>query len=246
MPTLHVIRDGAHDGPTNMARDEHLLHGDALRPAALRIYAWSPPTISLGYFQSFDEVARLPEDVRGLPVVRRTTGGGAILHDREITYCLVLDDTIAIAKRAPTDLYRLVHSCWRDVLSADGMQSEFAPDDFPLPAPRGGPFFCFEKPGRTDLMIGDRKLLGSAQRRIPGRVLQHGSLLLAQRYASHPGVGVHGADEARVRRWTDRFAAALAGALALTALPATLSEASLADVARRRDIYAGNEWNRRR
>ncbi len=123
MANLHVFRDGAHDGPTNMARDEHLLYSNAFRPASLRIYGWSPPTISLGYFQSIAEVGKLPEDVRSLAVVRRTTGGGAILHDREITYCLVVDDSIPIARRAPAELYRVVHECWRKVLAADGRVS---------------------------------------------------------------------------------------------------------------------------
>ena len=150
-----------------MARDEHLLYSDTFRPAALRIYGWTPPTISLGCFQSYARVAELEGDARDLPVVRRATGGGAILHDREITYCLVVDDSIAIAHEAPAALYRFVHEVWCDVITADGLAAEMTPDHFPFPSPRSGPFFCFEKPGRTDLIVGDQKLLGSAQRRIP-------------------------------------------------------------------------------
>jgi lipoate-protein ligase A len=243
---LHTLLDPALDGPTNMARDEHLLACDDWRPAALRLYAWTPPTLSLGYFQRFDDVARLPEDVRGLPVVRRTTGGGAILHDLEVTYCLVLDDSIPLARQGPVALYELAHRCWRDALAPDGLHAELAPDDFPLPTPRSGPFFCFQKPGRTDLVIAGRKLLGSAQRRIDGRVLQHGSLMLGQRFRSHPGADLGAPPVETVARWNNRFVTALAAALALTPRLAAWTDARLADVAARCEKYASETWTRRR
>ena len=243
---LHILRDAALDGPTNMARDEHLLRSVALRPAALRLYAWTPPTISLGYFQRYADVAALPPDVRDLPVVRRLTGGGAILHDLEVTYCLVLDDTIPLTQQAPVALYQLVHNCWRAALSASSPPVEMAPDHFPMPTPRTGPFFCFAKPGRTDLMVGEQKLLGSAQRRMPGRVLQHGSLLLAQRFASHPGANLGAPPEATVQAWCSTFLARLADALELKPDHAEWNSVQLADVAERRAKYAGDTWTRLR
>jgi lipoate-protein ligase A len=229
-----------------MARDECLLHADRLRPAAVRIYAWTPPTISLGYFQRHAALRDLPDELRPLAVVRRTTGGGAILHDREVTYALVLDDSVPLAAQSPTALYRAVHACWRDALAADGPSSELAPDDFPLPTPRTGPFFCFQKPGQTDLIVGDRKLLGSAQRRIPGRVLQHGSLLLAQRFAAHPGANLGEPPPALVAQWIDRFLTGLAAALQLECRPADWTPAELVDVAQRRQRYADPAWTGRR
>jgi lipoate-protein ligase A len=247
-PTTHalcVLRDPALDGPTNMARDEHLLYSERLRPAAVRIYSWSPPTVSLGYFQRHDELAQLPPELRELAVVRRTTGGGAILHDREVTYCLVIDDRLPAACRAPATLYRLVHECWRDAIGADGLQTELAPDSLPFPAPRGGPFFCFEKPGRTDLILGERKLLGSAQRRIPGRVLQHGSLLLGQRFAAHPGADLGQPPAEEVERWTEAFLTCLAAALSLEPCPTTWSAGELADIEQRRARYNSEAWTRR-
>jgi lipoate-protein ligase A len=245
-PVLHVIRDGACDGPTNMARDEQLLYSEALRPAALRLYGWSPPTISLGYFQRYDEVAALPEDVRGLAVVRRPTGGGAILHDREVTYCLVIDDSLAAARTAPAELYRLVHECWRAALREEWPAVELAPESYPLPTPRTGPFFCFAKPGRTDLIIRGRKLLGSAQRRVSGRVLQHGSLLLGQRFASHPGVSLDEPPAALVAAWAERFVAALSERLGLRPMSAGFDAVMLAEIERRVAKYAGEEWLRLR
>lgn len=257
LPTLHVFRDPALDGPTNMARDEHLLYSETARPAALRIYAWDPPTISLGYFQRLADVQSLPPEIRNLAVVRRATGGGAILHDRELTYCLVVDDSIEISRRAPAALYALVHEIWRQILqksrdshaldgyaARDAVDREIrlAPDEYPLPTPRTGPFFCFQKPGRTDLLIGADKVLGSAQRRIPGRVLQHGSLILGRRFDAHPGAHLSDPPPDRVAGWIDEFVASLAERLQLSALAAEWTAPALEDVARRREKFGCAAW----
>lgn len=246
MQALHVFRDPPLDGPTNMARDEHLLQVPAPAPVSLRIYGWQPPTISLGYFQRFETLSTLPPDVRSLPVVRRLTGGGAILHDQEVTYCLAADARFPPAGGAPATLYRLVHTCWREALSADGVAVELAPDEFPLPTPRTGPFFCFAQPGRTDLLVAGRKVLGSAQRRTSGRVLQHGSLILAQRFASHPGAHLGAPTPAQLAHWVDGFVSRVADALGLVEQPASWSAAQLADVARRRSRYTADAWTRLR
>ncbi|MFH1747812.1 MAG: hypothetical protein ABIG44_12325 [Planctomycetota bacterium] len=243
---LQVFRDPPLDGPENMARDEHLLYADSLTPAALRIYAWTPPTISLGYFQAYGETQHLPADLRALPVVRRLTGGGAILHDREITYGLVIDHDWPPAQQAPEVLYKLVHTCWLEVCAADEPRIEMASDSLDFPSPRRGPFFCFEKPGRTDLVIGPDKLLGSAQRRAHGRVLQHGSLLLGRGFTAHPGASLGDPTAEQAEQWITAFIAALARRLDLTPRPATWSPARLADVAQRRIRYASAVWTRRR
>lgn len=244
-PHLYIFNDPALDGPTNMARDEHLLYADDLAPAALRLYAWSPPTISLGYFQSFSRVAELEPELRNLAVVRRQTGGGAILHDREITYCLVLHDGLPLAREAPARLYQLAHQCWRAALLSAGITTELAPDHFPLPTPRTGSFFCFEKPGRTDLLLHDRKLLGSAQRRVNGRVLQHGSLLLEQRFAAHPGVSLGQSAPELLHAIRDRFVREIATVLALNPAPANWSADRLADVETRRQRFASPQWTQK-
>lgn len=244
--TLWVFRDEPLDGPTNMARDEHLLYSGSHRPAALRLYRWTPPTISLGCFQRYGRLAELPAELRRLPVVRRPTGGGAILHDRELTYCLVLDDTLAPARQPPVALYRFVHELWRQTLVAEGLPVELADERLPLASPRSGPFFCFEKPGRTDLLLNGAKLLGSAQRRIAGGVLQHGSLLLGRRYREHPGASLDDPPPALVARWVDDFIRRLADALALTPQAGSWGPQELADVERRRERYADDAWTRRR
>lgn len=244
--TLSLFIDPPLDGPTNMARDEHLLHTDDISPGALRIYAWAPPTLSLGYFQQYDEIAKLPAEARGLAVVRRLTGGGAILHDREVTYSIVLDDSVPIARKSPAELYRVAHECWRDAIAAHGRASDLAPDEFPLPSPRTGPFFCFEKPGRTDLIVGGEKLLGSAQRRIPGRVMQHGSLILGKRYAMHPGTHLGDPPTEIVRPWVDSFVARFAAAVELTVTRAEWTDERLADIERKRARYVDDAFLKRR
>ncbi len=228
-----------------MARDEHLLYSESRRPAALRLYGWDPVTLSLGYFQRYAQVADLPPDVRQMAVVRRSTGGGAILHDREVTYSFVLDDALPVALQPPVALYRLVHGCWRTALARHGQVVEMAPDHLPLPTPRGGPFFCFARPGRTDLLLAGDKLLGSAQRRIQGRVLQHGSLLLGRRFAAHPGADLGQPPADTVTRWTEAFVEALSAALELPHVAQEWTEAELGDVECRRARYSDPAWTQR-
>ncbi len=242
---LHVLRDPPRDGPTNMARDEVLLYSERLKPAALRLYRWSPPTLSLGYFQRAALLDTLPQHLRALPVVRRATGGGAILHHDEITYSLMVAEAVPAARQSPVALYRLVHACWRDALAEAGVTCELAPEHYPLPTPRTGPFFCFEKPGQTDLIIGDQKLLGSAQRRMPGRVLQHGSLILGQPIAGHPGANLGGLSAAAQSELEAHFLHSLARALDLSVSAAAWSDAESAEADLRREKFASEAWTLR-
>ena len=109
---MRLLIDEPADGVTNMARDEALLDwvGRGAAPPTLRFYRWEPPTISLGYFQAYSEFEKLPPPAGELAVVRRTTGGGAILHDREWTYSLALPAShpLAAGGKAPK-LYELMH-----------------------------------------------------------------------------------------------------------------------------------------
>lgn len=245
MPTLHVYDDPPLDGPTNMARDEVLLRAPEIA-ASLRLYGWSPATISLGYFQRYDDVERLPAHLKSLAVVRRQTGGGAILHDDEITYCLILDESLPLGRSSPVALYRLVHECWREALAVIGYQTDLAPADWPLPTPRTGAFFCFEKPGNTDLLLDGAKLLGSAQRRTAGRILQHGSLLLTQRYAGHPGASLGGIAHNAQSKLRNDLVARVANILGLDANSLDWSSTQLDAIEPLRAKYASDEWTRLR
>jgi len=242
-------RDG--DGPANMALDESLLELVADDPdggALLRTYGWSVPTLSLGYFQRTTQYEDDPR-WRGAEVVRRPTGGGALWHHHELTYALVIPRTHPLARR-PSALYRAVHEALTALLAEAGVDArrrgEVA-DDAAETDPR--PFLCFLDRDAEDLMVGPSKVVGSAQRRRSGAVLQHGSLLLRRSDRTPELVGVAdlspAADDPLVwsRRVADRVPVALGLAAAPTPWAAGFLEAA-ADLERR--IYRADAWTRRR
>lgn len=163
------------DGPTQMAADEALL--EVATVPTLRLYRWQPATVSLGYFQDHATIA--PQLPPHMPLVRRITGGGAIWHEHEVTYCLVGTlghDGLPLRVR---DCYPLLHGAVRAALrhagSAIDQQSESVGDRRYRDEPR-----CFASPAADDLVHGDGgKVLGSAGRVRGERVLIHGSLKLA-------------------------------------------------------------------
>ncbi len=112
------------DGPANMARDEAILAcvGEGSSPPTLRFYRWDPPTISLGYFQAISDYEALADPAGSLAVVRRLTGGGAILHDRELTYSLTVPSAHPLIQSAgPNGLYAHVHAAFAALLARYGV-----------------------------------------------------------------------------------------------------------------------------
>ncbi|HWK89388.1 MAG TPA: lipoate--protein ligase family protein [Longimicrobium sp.] len=162
-------------GAWNMAVDEAL--ADSVReggPPVLRFYRWSPACLSLGRNQPSDGYDRAEIARRGLDVVRRPTGGRAVLHHRELTYSVAVPDG---ALGSPRQAYETINRALVAGLRrlgvpavVQGASGERAP--VPSLAP------CFEQPVEGEVVAGGRKLLGSAQRRERGVVLQHGSLPL--------------------------------------------------------------------
>ena len=161
-----------------MAIDEALLR--AGRVATLRIYAWAPAGLSMGYFQPCAPFER----VEGEHVlVRRPTGGGAIYHDREITFALTADATLLPWGIRAT--YELLHEACARALLEVGVSARIAePGTHPPPGRRTAPLWCFDRPAAGDVVDPDgRKLVGSAQRRVKRprpRVLHHGSIPLVR------------------------------------------------------------------
>jgi len=163
-------------GRTQMALDALLLEWAADQgQSSCRWYQWSGPTISLGYFQQ-EMPAELRERFRSLPVVRRLTGGGAILHHHELTYSLTLAPSHPLANE-PRRLYDLVHDAVVAELRAGGISASLRGESH---SELGGNFLCFSRGDSFDVVCGGYKILGSAQRRRRGAVLQHGSLLWAR------------------------------------------------------------------
>lgn len=170
-----LLVTSAASGPENMALDEALMtRARTSGEWVLRVYSWSRPTVSLGRNQT----ARARYDLeriraRGLDVVRRPTGGRAILHDREITYSVTAPVDGAGDLRAS---YERINRLLLEGLRRLGVGAQLA-----APAARSvspGMTPCFDEPAAGELMFGGRKLAGSAQWRSEGALLQHGSILV--------------------------------------------------------------------
>lgn len=167
-------------GAWNMALDDYLFQSlSEDRPQTyLRFYAWQKPTVSLGYSQRADRV--LDEDFRrkqGLDLVRRITGGKLVLHDREVTYSLNSSDTSVFSSNL-SDSYRLISMGLMRGLEKMGLKSCLA--DPPPEAYIRGDLPCFSYPARNEIEIQGLKLVGSAQKRVGGKFIQHGSIPLLE------------------------------------------------------------------
>lgn len=158
-----------------MALDEALLERAATTgQAVFRVYSWAEPTLSFGRNQTARGVY-LPERARehGLAVVRRLTGGRALLHHREITYSVTAPLAIGASLR---ESYTRINRLLVDGLRRLGVAVEVAVPRERAMAPTAAP--CFERPAAGELVVDGRKLVGSAQWRDEGAMLQHGSILI--------------------------------------------------------------------
>lgn len=166
--------EGALDGVTNMARDHALALTLPPDEAVLRLYGWASPTLSLGRNEPGRGVWDLDAlAARGIGVLRRPTGGRAVLHHREVTYSVIM----ALPDRGGLrGAYRLIAEALVHGIGALGVDVGVAAVTGPAPGPERGP--CFRDPAADEVVAAGRKLVGSAQARIEGRLLQHGSVLL--------------------------------------------------------------------
>jgi len=192
MGSWRIIYTGANDAFFNMALDEALLlscqRGSS--PPVLRLYLWSPPAVSFGYLQRADKTVDLKKcEDRGIQVVRRITGGRAVLHEDEITYslCASTDDFPQLGNNT-LQTYQKISLAFLESLRVLGIDGEWV-----QPSPgRKPPSFdpglskpCFVSSSRYETTVGGKKLIGSAQRRfslpsVEGRrhsFIQHGSIL---------------------------------------------------------------------
>jgi len=150
-------------------------------PPTLRVYGWRPPAISLGYAQrlareiDLDQCAEL-----GVDVVRRPTGGRAVLHWRELTYSVVCSADHPDLGGSVTQAYRKISACLVSGIGRLGVRARVEPRRRPSPSPRGEGVVppCFTSTTQYEVTVNGRKLVGSAQRRRASVLLQHGSVLL--------------------------------------------------------------------
>ena len=237
------------DGPSNMALDQALLDSVAADPsmAVVRTYDWSVPTLSLGYFQSIAEAEADPRWL-GAPIVRRPTGGGALWHDLEVTYAVIVPADHPAARPSRT-LYQTVHRAIADHLRSLGLPAERRGDRGAGEFSGARPFLCFTDRDSEDIVFRNVKLVGSAQRRRSGAVLQHGSLLLGRssRTPELPGLS----DLARLSPDPSGWALALRTILAEALGLACMSEDVQPEERQRASlladgVYGDPSWTRRR
>jgi lipoate-protein ligase A len=162
-----------------MAVDQALLTlANVQAQVTLRLYRWSEPTLSIGYFQPS---ADRQQHAASLPcaLVRRASGGGAILHDNELTYSLCIPSASRWSKENRL-LYTIVHEGIIQSLARRGIQAMLY-DGVDNPSgtePKA--FLCFQRRSHGDVVLENFKIAGSAQRRLKNAVLQHGSILIGK------------------------------------------------------------------
>jgi len=165
-------------GAENMAIDEAIAQavsaGDA--PPTLRLYAWSPPCVSLGRNQAISSVSVDRCEALGYDIVRRPTGGRAILHTDELTYSLIAPDDHPLMQGMILEVYLRIAQGLLAGLRRIKLEAQTAPET--NRAGSDASAACFEVPSAYEIVVAGRKLLGSAQNRRAGYVLQHGSLPL--------------------------------------------------------------------
>ena len=185
MNTWRFLDSGPNAGADNMATDEKLLTQAAAGEAipTFRFYTWDPPALSLGRFQKIEtDVNKDTCRKLGIDIVRRVTGGRAVLHNHELTYSVVArtDDPLfpgnvlgtykVIAAGLLAGLGNLgIHA---EMVSRSGRHAHLVKKNSKDPA-------CFSSPSWYEILVNGKKIIGSAQRRIPGAFLQHGSILVA-------------------------------------------------------------------
>lgn len=248
-PFCLVLPHARLDGPTNMARDEAMLESASVPSgtALFRTYEWSEPTLSLGYFQAISEVEADPR-WRGVAVVRRATGGGAILHDREVTFSLAVPGSHPLARRSGP-LYQALHDAVARTLRDRGVAATRRGEPTGPAGDRSRPFLCFQDLDPEDLVVGPWKVVGSAQRRRSGAVLQHGSVSLERSDLTPelPGVSDLARAGARATDWPTVLRAEIPERLGFLVEPIEWPE-NLLDRSHALflEVYSQQRWTRRR
>ncbi|MDO9515821.1 MAG: biotin/lipoate A/B protein ligase family protein, partial [Syntrophales bacterium] len=152
-------------------------HRQKGEPPVLRFYGWERPAVSIGYFQNAEEEIDCAYcRGKGIDIVRRPTGGKAVLHGNDLTYSLVAGESVPPFSPDVVETYRIISGCIIRGLSKAGIEVQIVEEG------RGGAGstegFCFATSYKNELLAGGRKICGSAQMRARGVFLQHGSVLI--------------------------------------------------------------------
>lgn len=176
------LNTGNREAAYNMALDEALLlqHEAGGMPPTLRVYGWSTPTLSLGYAQKvWQEVNLAACQQYGVVVVRRPTGGRAVLHDDEVTYSVILPTTLSSGPETLTEHYRRIGLALAAALQGLGLAVHLERSRRSAQPRRAADSpACFAAIARYELSAAGKKIVGSAQKRLQHTLLQHGSIPL--------------------------------------------------------------------
>ena len=209
-----IVDEAPRSGAANMALDQAMAEAAAAgeAPPTLRLYRWQPPAVSLGRHQAIREIDQEAVLALGYDIVRRPTGGRAILHTDELTYAVTAAADEPRVSGSLMDAYLRLSNALLAGLQRVGLEANKAAGDV-----RAGPNVsaaCFEVPSAYEITAHGRKLIGSAQSRRAGYVLQHGSLPLVGDIGRLIDVlKLDPADSVRLRTELVARACTLAGAL---------------------------------
>jgi lipoate-protein ligase A len=219
MTSWRLLTHGPSSPARNMAIDEALLR--EVREPVLRLYEWTVPAVSLGYFQSATVAGERP-------FVRRYTGGGLVDHAHDVTYTIVLPRAHPWMELSMPESYRLIHGGVQAALASCGIVSEVTSTAQEVESAA-----CFQKAVRYDIVSDAGKLSGAAQRRTREGLLHQGSILL-------PESALNGSLRAV-------FSNSFAARMELTLISGDLTSAEVSRAADlERDRYATDAWNRSR
>lgn len=276
MIPARLILDSAAAGGWNMAVDQALLESaDATGQVTVRFYSWLQPTLSLGYFQAASDRRLHPSSTK-CALVRRSTGGGAILHDRELTYsiCVPSENRWSVEHES---LYWTMHGLIVELLAEYGVLAELFREAAGTQSQSAGSisllrsqtnptaqdsaektihsdpkaFLCFQRRTPGDVTLAGYKICGSAQRRKKNALLQHGSLLVAQSPAAPelPGIADLGLtfETGQTSKFLQRWVVTVGERLGLELKAGQLSPAEhKAAVAIANEFYDNPVWTGKR
>lgn len=177
------INTGKQNPYFNMALDEALLNwvSEGKMDPVIRFYQWNPKTLSVGYFQKLKkEIDDQKVKEEGIGLVRRATGGRGVLHDKELTYSVIVPESHPAMPKTVTEAYRVISNGLLEGFKELGFEAYFSipkteEQRAKLKNPRSA--VCFDAPSWYELVVNDKKIAGSAQTRQKGVILQHGSIL---------------------------------------------------------------------
>ncbi|OEF98771.1 hypothetical protein BHF68_01720 [Desulfuribacillus alkaliarsenatis] len=171
-----IIDDKPQTAAMNMAIDEAMLmaHKKHNLPPTLRLYQWEKPTLSIGYFQRVErDIDMQAADRYNIDLIRRISGGRAVLHNNELTYSIVIAESHPNIPKGVTESYRYLSQGLLKTLELLEIDAELAKNSCNL---REHSAACYDTPSWYELLVAGKKLIGSAQVRKQGAILQHGSI----------------------------------------------------------------------